>query len=410
MQLQFGFICALLSFTQLSQAQLSSGYLVCESDYWLQVSCFLNSRAIHNWTENTTYLLEFEVKNYKKKYCSLSVEKDGYSCNFTAELMYHSTFANYHTIDISLCVPQSCKLLKSSFSPAQHIKPITPSNLMVQYENGSYTFAWNSGYEKHIYRSVLPFEYVLRYHPVGQTAMKELHTRETVYNVSETVFDPGTEYVARVYNTVMKDNGYKGTPSHESAEIRWKTRPASAVDGVITMKQIAILICLAVGLLSLLLFPVARMKIKKISWVKTPAPYVSPMNLTAQYWLSKGHVQYIYSEEISKIDMITENTPRQQVQECSSVIYSHCPTPYVSPLKEVWPPCLTSDSRIAANNACTDLDFLPDDHDVEKTLLCLGIAEGCVSLDDLEPSLEICKSSEASSLPENPTGGEIHVM
>lgn len=113
-------------------------------------------------------------------------------------------------------------------------------------------------------------------------------------------------------------------------------------------------------------------------------------------------MQYVYREEISKIDMITENTSRQQVQECSSIMYSHCPTPYVSPLKEAWPPCLTSDSRIATNNACTDLDFLPHDHDVEKTLLCLGMAEGCVSLDDLEPSLESCKSSEASSLPENP--------
>lgn len=121
-----------------------------------------------------------------------------------------------------------------------------------------------------------------------------------------------------------------------------------------------------------------------------------------QFWLSKGHVQYIYSEEISTIDVITENTARQQLQECSSVVYSQCLTPYVSPLKEVWPPCLMPDSHIAANSAFTDHDFLPEDHDVEKFLLSLSAAEGCVSLDDLEPSHESSKSSEASSLPVNP--------
>ncbi|XP_027031981.2 interleukin 21 receptor, tandem duplicate 2 [Tachysurus fulvidraco] len=402
MQLQFGFICALLSFTKLSQAQSSSDLLTCESDYWLHVSCFLDSRAIQNRLENITYRLEFTInKNQRKKKCSLSVERDGYSCVLTEKLIHYKNFATYDKIDIDLCDP-NCKLLKSNFKPAQNIKPITPYNLTVLYVNSSYNFAWNSGYENHDYVKVLPFEYVLSYHPAGQSTVKEVHTKETVFAVSETGFDPGTEYIARVYNTVKNINGYNGTASHVSAEIRWKTPAISATDEVTTVKKIVIPICFTVGLLSLLLFPGARMKIKQISWVETPAPYVSPINQTAQFWLSKGHMQYIYSEEISTIDVITENTARQQLQERSSVVNSQCLTPYVSPLKEVWPPCLMPDSHTDANGAFTDHDFLPEDNDVEKFLLSLSTAEGCVSLDDLEPSLDTSKSSEASSFPVNP--------
>lgn len=68
---------------------------------------------------------------FPNRSCSLSVEKDGYSCTFTAELMYHSTFADYHTVDISLCDPQSCKLLKSSFSPAQHSECLLTHTLIL---------------------------------------------------------------------------------------------------------------------------------------------------------------------------------------------------------------------------------------------------------------------------------------
>ncbi|XP_060713289.1 interleukin 21 receptor, tandem duplicate 2 isoform X2 [Tachysurus vachellii] len=401
MQLQFGFICALLSFTKLSRAESSSDLLTCESDYWLRVNCFLDSRAVQNRLENITYQLEFVINKEKNRNCLLSVERDGYSCIFTAKLTYSSHFMSYNKINIYLCDPKPCQLLKSNFMPAQNIKPITPYNLTVLYVNSSYNFAWNSGYENHDYVKVLPFEYVLSYHPAGQSTV-ELHTKETVFRVSETVFDPGTEYVARVYNTVKNNTVYQGTASHLSAEIRWKTPAISATDGVTIVKKIVILVCLAVGLLSLLLFPVARMKIKQISWVETPSPYVSPINQTTQFWLSKGHMQYIYSEEISTIDVITENTARQQQQEHSSVVYSQSLTPYVSPLKEVWPLCLMPDSHVAANSAFTDPDFLPEDNDVEKFLLSLSAAEGCVSLDDLEPSLETSKSSEASSLPVSP--------
>lgn len=116
-------------------------------------------------------------------------------------------------------------------------------------------------------------------------------------------------------------------------------------------------------------------------------------------------MQQIYNEEISTIDMITEITVKEQLQEHTLDIYSQNHTPYVGPLMEISVPCLTPDSRIIANNPCNDLDFLPDTCDVEETLLCLNMAqdvEGFLSLEDLESSLEICKSSETLSTTPNP--------
>lgn len=44
----------------------SSKLLVCETDYWLNISCFLDSIPIANKTENITYHLDFYMNNEKK--------------------------------------------------------------------------------------------------------------------------------------------------------------------------------------------------------------------------------------------------------------------------------------------------------------------------------------------------------
>lgn len=46
----------------------ASDLLTCDSDYWLNINCLLDSRAIPNRTENITYQLEFDMKYYSKKY------------------------------------------------------------------------------------------------------------------------------------------------------------------------------------------------------------------------------------------------------------------------------------------------------------------------------------------------------
>lgn len=112
----------------------------------------------------------------------------------------------------------------------------------------------------------------------------------------------------------------------------------------------------------------------------------------------------MYREEISTIDMIIENTTRYQLQEHTPAVYSQCHTPYVGTVMEAWPPGRTPDPCIPADTPCTGLDFQPDNCDVKRTLLCLSTSEVFVSLDDLEPSLDVCKSPEGSSLTANPAG------
>lgn len=141
--------------------QLSSDLLTCETDYWLSISCFVDSRAIPNRMENVTYNLEFVLTASKEKYwliykytiftnyliicfytmvshvqrcnlqsflsfpnrnriCSLLVEKDGYRCKFRADFAMYPTFANFHNFTISLCASKQCILLKSNYKPAHH--------------------------------------------------------------------------------------------------------------------------------------------------------------------------------------------------------------------------------------------------------------------------------------------------
>lgn len=94
---------------------------------------------------------------------------------------------------------------------------------------------------------------------------------------------------------------------------------------------------------------------------------------------------------------MTEITAKRQLQQQTYDIYTQCHTPYVGPLMDVWAPCLKHDSCVTSSPR-KDRDFLPDDCDVDETLFCLSMVEpveGLVTLDDLEPSREVCKPSDS---------------
>lgn len=48
-----------------------------------------------------------------------------------------------------------------------------------------------------------------------------------VYNIPEAQFEPGTEYIAEVYNRIIPSTTYNGTTSYGSNIIRWKTPQAA---------------------------------------------------------------------------------------------------------------------------------------------------------------------------------------
>ncbi|XP_073686588.1 interleukin 21 receptor, tandem duplicate 2 [Garra rufa] len=186
------------------------------------------------------------------------------------------------------------------------VKPKTPFNLTVQYDNKTYRFFWKSGYEDHMYGEFLPFMYELKYYKDGDPTdevsvqpdrpdqmiqidevMFDLGTAYTVMEVKvqpdkemiqidEVMFDLGTAYTVMV--RTMIDNiqkGYSGTWSEWSNAVKWKTAYGDKDNQV---NKIAIGMLSMVGLLILLMcIPFARFKMKEISWVPTPETYFQPL-------------------------------------------------------------------------------------------------------------------------------------
>ncbi|XP_036422700.1 interleukin 21 receptor, tandem duplicate 2 isoform X2 [Colossoma macropomum] len=420
--LLLGILCTVLTLTQLSKArsQAQANALTCVTNYWLTIDCFLKPTAIPNRSETTSYWLEFVLQNKQLVYnCSLTLREDDYNCMFKAsKIPYRNSFADYHYFVVSLCYWENGlkkSVLDSKYYPSKHIKPLTPNNLTVSKADRNYTFKWTSGYEKHTLNYVLPFEYKLSYHKEGYPdSALSVHVKGTEFNISEAEFEPGTQYTAKVRNEIYPNSVYDGTSSHWSSAVKWNTShkehnlallPSTAV--------MVILICLAVAVTFLLLYPVARMKIKDIIWVATPSPNFQSLLQNHQSnikdWVPKSQVQQIYSEEISTIDAITEITAVERDQEKISSMYvtPQYQTPYVGPSAEVWAPLQKSDTHSVASISCKDLDFLPEESAVEEPMLCLTMfepiaVEGFLCMDDLELGHEDLEPTETLTVTPKP--------
>ncbi|KAL6457253.1 hypothetical protein MHYP_G00342160 [Metynnis hypsauchen] len=428
-----GILCTVLTLTQLSKArsQAQGNALTCVTNYWLTIDCFLKPTAIPNRSETASYWLEFVLQHKPLVYnCSLTLREDGYSCTFEAvNIPAYSTFANFHRFVISLCYLENglkkSKNLDSNYFPSKHIKPLTPHNLTVSKADGYYIFKWTSGYEKHLYNTLM-LEYKLSYHKEGYPdSAFTLNVERTEFNISEAEFEPGTRYTAMVCSKIRTKTVYDGTNSNWSSAVKWTTtyeavrptaqsslrqhNPALLPSTVVMV----ILICLAVAVTFLLLYPVARMKIKDIIWVATPSPNFQSLLQNHQGnikdWVPKSQVQQIYSEEISTIDMITEITAVERDQEKISSMHftPQYQTPYVGPSTEVWAPLQKSDTHSVASIPCKDLDFLPEELAVEEPMLCLTMfepiaVEGFLSMDDLELGHEELEPIETLTVTPKP--------
>ncbi|KAL7830663.1 hypothetical protein SRHO_G00317900 [Serrasalmus rhombeus] len=428
--LQLGILCTVLTLTQFSKArsQAQENALTCVTNYWLTIDCFLKPSAIPNTSETTSYWLEFVLQHRPLVYnCSLTLREDGYSCTFKADnIPFYNCFADFHRFVISLCYLENglkSKNLDSKYYPSKHIKPLTPYNLTVSKADGYYIFNWTSGYEEHQYNALI-FEYKLSYHKEGYPGSAlTVNVKRTEFNISEAEFEAGTLYTAKVCSKIRTENGYNGTNSNWSSAVKWTTsheavrhttpsllpehNPALLPSTVVMV----ILICLAVAVTFLLLYPVARMKIKDIIWVATPSPNFQSLLQNHQGnikdWVPKSQVQQIYSEEISTIDAITEITAVERDQEkISSVHYTpQYQTPYVGPSTEVWAPLHKSDTLSVAS--ISHLDFLPDESAVEEPMLCLTMFEpiavkGFLCMDDLELGHEELEPIETLTVTPKP--------
>ncbi|KAI4903362.1 hypothetical protein NFI96_010768 [Prochilodus magdalenae] len=414
-----GILYAFLTITQLHEAKSQAQEnLTCVTDYWITIDCFLKSTAIPNTSGNTSYWLEFDFENQGRVYnCSLTVAKDGYTCTFKAlNLLFQTSFLDYNYFVISLCyLGNGLKksVLDSKYFPSKHIKPLTPSNLTVGKADGQYIFQWTSGYENHEYYQALPFQYKLAYHKEGYPGdVLIVHVTGTQFNVSETQFEPDTQYTAMVCNDIQNGSRYVGICSHWSTNVKWKTPFKEGNPTVLPFAAVlGVMICL--GISFLLLYPAARMKIKEIIWVTTPPPNFQSLFQNHQShfkdWAHKSQMQQTYCEEISKIDEIAEITAVEQNQGKISSMYftPQYQTPYVGPSAEVWAPLQISDTHSVASISCKDHDFIPEDSAAEEPMLCLTAfepisLEGFLCMEDLELSHEDLEPTETLTVTPKP--------
>ncbi|XP_007239899.3 interleukin 21 receptor, tandem duplicate 2 [Astyanax mexicanus] len=427
MMLALGVLSVILSIMQTSKATESKG-LTCETDYWLTINCSLDPKTIPNRSEHTSYWLEFHFQdiqdNIKIYNCSLTEKENGYYCRFKAvKLPYFPTFSSalYFAVYLSYLENglKKSSVLDHKFYPVKHIRPINPHNLTLEVVNRSYHFKWVSGYEEHTYESSLPRLYKFFYHKEQQDTVLSPQFFKTECSIPEHDLEAGIRYVSWVCTEISnQNNDYKGVGSSCSSPITWSTTPTEKVTPDPTaplLSSIVTVICLgAVALIFMLLCPAARMKIKKVTWVATPSPFFQPLfhNHQGNFkdWVSRGDVQITYSEEISKIDMMTEIRAEEKCLQKFSSTYSspQYHTPYVSPASEVWAPFQISETQSVGSISCKDLDFLPEEPAVEEpTMLCLTMfepitVEGLLCMDDLEFSQEDLEPPEPETTAPKP--------
>ncbi|XP_051988532.1 interleukin 21 receptor, tandem duplicate 2 [Xyrauchen texanus] len=416
-----GTFCILLAFQlqpKASSQALPDGY-TCVTDYWLTINCSLKIPVTRTRATNTSYWLKFDHNNENITFeCAFQRAYEDYSCTYSFEENYF-VFMNIDQFTITLFYlengQKNSSLLESSYYPAKNIKPKPPGNFTLQYANGTYHFKWDSGYEHHIYAKALPIMYEFLYYKEGDRG-KEIHLKLGMLQIDEPNIDRGAQYTAMVRTGIDQINDYNGMWSDWSIAIKWKTIQKDQSNQV---GRIAIGMCLMLGFLILLLsVPVARMKIKEIAWVPTPATYFQPLYQqyqgNFQCWvLAKSPIEDIcVMEEFSTIDKIAE--AKTTLQDCGEKTDVHPSaqyyTPYVGPTAPIWAPFqmadVCSDTSIPCEELSLSCEELPDQvDDLIKWLSTACWSGDVLSLKDsvltLESS-ESCGSSEAPAII-NPT-------
>ncbi|XP_051569585.1 interleukin 21 receptor, tandem duplicate 2 [Myxocyprinus asiaticus] len=417
-----GIFCILLAFPlqpKASSHALPDGY-TCVTDYWLTINCSLKIPVTPARATNRSYWLKFDQNKENVTFeCALQRAYEDYSCTYSFEEKAFSGFMDIDQYTITLFYLENGQnnslLLESSYYPAKNIKPKPPDNFMFQYANGTYHFKWQSGYEHHVYGKVLPFMYEFLYYKEGDRG-SEVIAHPEMLQIDELKLVRGAQYTAMVRTGIDQNHFYNGTLSDWSIAIKWKT---TLEDQSNQVGRIAIITCLMLGFLILLLsVPVARMKIKEIAWVPTPATYFQPLYQhyqgNFQCWvLAKSPIQDVcVMEEFSTIDKIAEaKTTLQDYGEKTDVHPSaQCYTAYVGPTAAIWAPFQTTDVCSETSIPCEELSLsceeLPDQ--VDDLIQCLSTV--CCSGDVLSlknsvlslESSESCGSSEAPAII-NPT-------
>ncbi|XP_057201593.1 interleukin 21 receptor, tandem duplicate 2 isoform X2 [Triplophysa rosa] len=379
----------------------------CDTDYWHTITCSIQLPVTSSGNKNISYWLNLLNDENQIFTCPLQIEHEVYRC----VLDRGDTFTDWENFTVKLYHSENSQndsyLLDSSFIPAKSIKPNAPYNLTLQYINGIHHFSWENGYENHTYQKALLFIYNFLYYKDGHHGNTSVHPDNKTIEIDETRFEPESKYTAMVRTRIMESNTYNGKWSEWSVATKWTTKHRDKPNQS-TIRQINGMIAVGtfvmLGLIILLLsVPAARMKIKEIVWVPTPATYFQPLYThyqgNFQGWvLAKSPLQDVHvPEECSTIDKIAEVITMLQDQAGKSNVYppEQCHTPYVGPSTELWAPCQTFDTCSETSIPCEDFSLfceaLPDE--VDNLMQSLNTA--CFTEDELSLKASSLKSLES---------------
>ncbi|XP_071318645.1 interleukin-21 receptor [Trachinotus anak] len=300
-----------LKLTLLSVFLLVSAYIVrlhgnpiagahglrCVNDYLSTINCTLSIVPTENTSDsNSSYWLTFTRKPEQSTFeCMLTNTSEDYFCSVKAsepmddDYDYLETFADLETFIISLCHNQNdgseiCKVLDGEYQPLTTIKPNAPCCLTVSHNSSQHNFTWKSTYEEYspFTNLVNNFKYQLRYFKRGGkhngnsgVMSRDINTDRKSYYSDDQIFEPDTEYTARV-RTSPNLAFYKGQWSDWSSEVHWKTE--SSMNDVPTntfiseMGKVFIPICVMAPLILLLCYAPVK-KWRQSAFIPTPAPY-----------------------------------------------------------------------------------------------------------------------------------------
>ncbi|KAJ8344645.1 hypothetical protein SKAU_G00288380 [Synaphobranchus kaupii] len=338
-------------FLQACEEKALDNGLTCVTDYWLRISCVLNTtvqplnRALSHW-------LVFHdcIEGESKFECQLVNVGDYFNCTTKAEIEGVDTFmADDHfkvTLHSKMSGHEIYMSINSTFWPAYNIKPNAPSNLTVIRNSRTYLFTWISNYEGHPYIRE-EFDYKLLYYRTGfPDQVNIVHTKGKTLNMSDTILETDTEYTAVVRS---HPNTYQGQWSEWSPLVHWRTKakPVRGWDAFRFVWNVALPMCVVAGILLFFFFShTDRLKVKVWSIVPTPAPYFQPLynsykgNFRSWLLSQGGPGEPLRLEEVVKIDTLMEVQPLKEEEEnCPPTPTSHpvpYPTPYVAPGNEGW--------------------------------------------------------------------------
>ncbi|XP_054455449.1 interleukin-21 receptor [Anoplopoma fimbria] len=337
----------------------------CVNDYLFTINCSLRIATSPNYSgSNRSYWLTFVETFEKYEFdCMLTKINEDYFCSLKKsqpmpdDALYPGIFMDADSFNISVCHSQNdeskiCEQLVVEYEPVENIKPNAPSNLTVSHNSSQHHFTWKSTYKNYeTYTGLVRnLKFQLNYYKRGDKhnmLSPEINTDFLYYYLDNRIFDPHTEYAARVRSSPNLAS-YKGQWSDWSSEVYWKTVSAVKVHTefpsnilVSGLGKVFIPLCVVVPVFLLLCYAPVK-KWRQSAFIPTPAPYFQTLYSDCQgdfkSWVvtQENTADMLKAEETLQIDIFTKCEVVEEEEESQlqfhhqfteGSIYSNIPDP-----------------------------------------------------------------------------------